>query len=135
MSMPYREHALWLMKDDLPPMHLTNWDRESLRRFLDVRGFDVVYMRRGPATIWDIVMKLRFKYGKSVSFSAVSKMRQQVGDRADKPGGRPLSVRLIHALARLKDAVLFGVPAVIIWAAMIPTSKRYIDLFTIARMR
>jgi SAM-dependent methyltransferase len=135
MSMPYREHALWLMKGDVPPRHLTCWDRESLKRFLEARGFDVVYMRRGAASFWTIVMKLRFKYGSNVSFGAVSAVRKSVGDKPQTPGKRPLAVRAVHTLAKIKDAVLFGVPAALIWVAMIPTAKRYDDLFAIARLR
>ncbi len=135
MSMPYREHALWLMKGDVPPRHLTCWDRASLRRFLEARGFEIIYMRRAPASLWTITMKLRFKYGRRLSFGAVSSVRKSVGDRVMQPGKRPLLVRLVHALAKTKDAVLFGVPAAIIYLAIIPTSKRYDDLFAIARLR
>jgi SAM-dependent methyltransferase len=135
MSMPYREHAMWLMKGDLPPCHLTCWDRESLKRFLEKHGFEITYMRRGAAEIWTLVMKLRFKYGRSMSFGAVNAVRQTVGDVGARQGNRPLLVRLVHALAKTKDAVLFGIPAVIIWTAMLPFSSRYYDLYAIARMR
>ncbi len=136
MSMPYRKHALWLMRGDLPPMHLTCWDRESLKRFLDARGFDVVYMRRSTQGIWPIVMKLRFRYGKKFSFGAVTVARKATSNgSAGGPGKRPFLVQLVHMLARIKDAVLFGIPATLIWLAMIPTPKRYFDLFAIARLR
>lgn len=135
MSMPYRKHALWLMKGDVPPRHLTCWDRESLRRFLEVRGFEVIYMRRSSEGIWPIVMKLRFKYGAWASFGAVSAVRKSVGDAGIAVGGRPFSVRLVHLLAKMKDALLFGIPATIIYIAMLPLPQRYVDLYAIARMR
>ncbi len=135
MSMPYRKHALWLMKGDLPPVHLTCWDRSSLKRFLEARGFDVVYMRRSSEGVWPIVMKLRFKYGTRLSFGAVSAVRRTVSPGGVSPGARPLAVRAVHSLAKLKDALIFGLPALIIWLAMIPTPRRYVDLFAIARMR
>lgn len=136
MSMPYRKHALWLMKGDLPPVHLTCWDRTSLRKFLEARGFDVVYMRRSSEGIWPIVMKLRFKYGSRFSFGAVRAAREAAGDTTPVPGKkRPLIVRAVHALAKVKDAVLFGVPALIIFLTMLGSEKRYVDLFAVARLR
>ncbi len=135
MSMPYRKHAIWLMKGDVPPRHLTCWDRKSLRNFLEARGFEVVYMRRSSEGIWPIVMKLRFKYGKWASFGAVSAVRKSVGTLTASVGTQPLPVRLVHIIAQLKDAVLFGIPATIIFVAMLPFPQRYIDLFAIARMR
>ncbi len=136
MSMPYRKHALWLMKGDLPPVHLTCWDRTSLRKFLEARGFDVVHMRRSSEGVWPIVMKLRFKYGSRFSLGAVQAARKISGDIVPRPGAsRPLLVRAIHLLAKAKDAVLFGIPAFIIFIAMLPSEKRYVDLFAIARKR
>lgn len=135
MSMPYREHAIWLMKGDVPPNHLTCWDEASLRIFLEKHGFEIVRIQRNPASLWTILMKMRFKYGKSLSFGAVSAVRHSIGDKADKPGKRPLLVRVVHALAKTKDAVLFGIPAVLIYIAMIPTRKRYDDLLCIAQLK
>ncbi len=136
MSMPYRKHAMWLMKGDLPPVHLTCWDRTALRRFLEARGFDIVYMRRSSEGMWPIVMKLRFRYGSRFSFGAVQAARKVAGDTAPHSGKkRPLIVRAVHLLAKVKDAVLFGVPALIIFIAMLPSEKRYVDLFAVARKR
>lgn len=137
MSMPYRAHAIWLMKGDLPPAHLTCWDRTSLRRFLEARGFEVTYMRRSSEGIWPIVMKLRFRYGKWASFGAVSAARRHLV-REETPTARtrrPVLMRSVHMLAKLKDLVLFGLPALVIWLVMLPTAKRYVDLFAIARKR
>ncbi len=135
MSMPYRKHALWLMRADVPPMHLTCWDRESLERFLDARGFDVVYMRRSSEGIWPIIMKLRFRYGNWSSLGAVNVARKASGNSSAGPRNRPLLVRLVHIAAKAKDIILFGLPALIIWLVMLPSPKRYIDLFAIAKMR
>ncbi|MDO8521811.1 MAG: class I SAM-dependent methyltransferase [bacterium] len=135
MSMPYRTHALWLMKGDVPPCHLTCWDMASLKRFLEARGFDVVYMRRSSEGVWPIVMKLRFKFGAWVSFGAVSAARRTVGDVVARPGKRPLLVRVVHIFAKIKDGLIFGLPALVIWLVMIPSPSRYVDLFAIARLR
>jgi len=135
MSMPYRKHALWLMKGDLPPVHLTCWDRTSLKKFLDARGYDVVYMIRRSEGIWPIVMKLRFKYGTRLSFGAVHAARRAAGEEGAGRAGRkrPFLVRAVHMLAILKDAVIFGLPALLIWLVMLPSPSRYVDLFCIAK--
>ncbi|MBI4093548.1 class I SAM-dependent methyltransferase [Candidatus Kaiserbacteria bacterium] len=136
MSMPYRKHALWLMKGDLPSVHLTCWDRTSLRKFLEARGFGIVHMRRSSEGVWPIVMKLRFKYGSRFSFGAVYAARMATGDTVPRPSlKRPMLVRVVHLLAKAKDAVFFGIPALIIFIAMLPGEKRYVDLFAIARKR
>src|SRR6185295_4184462 len=41
MSMPYGPHAMWLMRGDVPPRHLTRWTRSALKRFLEREGFEV----------------------------------------------------------------------------------------------
>lgn len=135
LSMPYRKHARWLMKGDLPPGHLTHWDRTTLRTYLDRQGFDIIRLERNTDGLWSIVMKMRFKYGTYFSFGAVNAVRKSVGDVVAKPGGRPFSVRLVHTLAKMKDAILFGIPATIIYVCMMPFPQRYIDLFAIARKR
>ena len=37
------------------------------------------------------------------------------------------------ALAKAKDAVLFGIPALLTWLALLPSEKRYTTLYLIAR--
>lgn len=135
MSMPYRKHAIWLMKGDLPPVHLTCWDRTSLRKFLEARGFDVMYMRRSSEGVWPIVMRLRFKFGSRFSFGAVQAARKATGNTIASGGKRPLFVRFVHVLAKVKDAMLFGIPALIIFIVMLLSEKRYVDLFAIAGKR
>ncbi len=135
MSMPYRRHAIWLMRADVPPMHLTCWDRRSLARFLESRGYDVRQIVRSSEGIWPIILKLRFKYGRAVSFGAVSAARKAAGPSSGAPGKKTLLVRLVHIAAKMKDMILFGIPALIIFTAMLPTPKRYIDLFCIAQKK
>ena len=135
MSMPYRKHARWLMKGDLPPMHLTCWDRKSLRRFLESRGFEVVFIQRSTEGIWPIILKLRFKYGGWSSLGAVNMARHAQGGATSAGKNHGLLVKMVHLAAKAKDMLIFGIPALLIWLSMIPTPKRYIDLFCIARMR
>jgi SAM-dependent methyltransferase len=133
MSMPYRKHAEWLMPLDLPPRHLTRWDRASLKRFLEARGFEVVYMTRRTEGIWNIVIRLRFRYGKRVSFGAVGAVRRSLEDSGATRARRPLLVGAVHLLAKLKDGLFFGLPAILIWLAMLSSPRRYATLYAIAR--
>lgn len=137
MTMPYRKHAAWLNPKDLPPRHLTMWDRMALRTFLLREGFEVVHMARKTEGLGFIVLKLRFRYGQWFSFGAVDTIKRavrkgggiEVGSRAEK------TIRAAKILARIKDAVLFGIPAICIWLCMLPSPKRYVTLFCIARKK
>jgi len=133
MSMPYRGRAPWLMEADMPPRHLTRWDRSSLTGFLEREGFEVLYMHRTPASIRFIILKLRFRFGSKLSVGLVKKVRS-----AEGAAGPVRSRRLLIAVqtaAQTKDALFFGLPALIIWLTLLPTKKRYIGLYAIARKR
>lgn len=137
MSMPYRGHAWWLHSKDLPPRHLTMWDRTALTKFLEREGFEVVHMQRRTDGIRFIIVKLRFRYGRLFSFGLVDKVKRSVrkdgviemGSRAER------AIEWTKLLAALKDAVLFGIPAFLIWLFMLPSRKRYLTLFAIARRK
>lgn len=136
MSMPYRHGWRWLMPHDLPPRHLTRWDKESLERFLERHGFKIVYFRRLPASFSFLVMKMRFNYGKAFSFGLIKKAKESGGKIQGSARGKraPSSkVRFLHMLARLKDVLLFGIPAGILWLILLPTRKRYTDMYVVAQ--
>jgi SAM-dependent methyltransferase len=134
MSMPYRGRAPWLMEADVPPRHLTRWDRRSLTQFLEREGFEVLYTHRTAASIRFIILKLRFRYGRNLSVGLVRKVRAA---EVARPSRRHNTFLLVAAqtAANIKDALLFGLPAIAIWLALLPTKKRYIGLYAIARKR
>lgn len=134
MSMPYRDHAQWLMTGDWPPRHLTRWDRRSLTKFLEDRGFDVVYITRRSEGLRYLILKMRFKFGRRTSFGLVRKIKQTIGAETVKEQ-KTLAIRLAELLAKSKDAVLFGLPALAVFLIMLPSRKRYITLYAIARKR
>ncbi|OGG50465.1 hypothetical protein A2763_01680 [Candidatus Kaiserbacteria bacterium RIFCSPHIGHO2_01_FULL_54_36] len=135
MSMPYRKGARWLQPHDLPPRHLTRWDRSSLMRFWGRHGFSAQFIKRVPASLDAILMKFRFTYGKAFSFGLVRKAQMKERENGVQKKGAPRSVRVrvVHALAKAKDAVLFGIPALLTWLALLPSEKRYTTLYLIAR--
>jgi len=140
MSMPYRRGSRWLQPNDLPPRHLSRWDEKSLKNFLEKNGFSAKYVKRIPAPLFYIVMKLRFKYGNMFSLGLVNKVRQSfdVGIKSGtskKQTAPTLKIKIIHNLAKIKDAAIFGIPALVIWLVLLFTPKRYTGLFVIARRK
>ncbi|MDO8443230.1 MAG: class I SAM-dependent methyltransferase [bacterium] len=137
MSMPYRKGARWLNSGDLPPRHLTRWDRSTITDYLKKNGFEVVYIRRLSEGLGYIVTKLRRKYGTYFSMNIIGRLK----NRSRKNGKIELNskaekiISRVHNLARIKDWIVFGFPAMLIWLTMLFTSKRYITLFVIARKR
>ena len=128
ISVPYGAHAKFLMPADVPPRHLTRWNEKSITQFLNHFGFHMTYMKRTPASIRFIILKLRFKFGKSVSMGLVQKT-------AVKAGSGSHAVRTVSFLAKVKDTVLFGIPAICIWLYLLPSRRRYIGLYVLARLR
>lgn len=136
MSMPYRNGSRWLMPHDLPPRHLTRWDRKSLKLFFENNGFEVVYLRRNPATLFDVVMKIRFKYGGFLSFNLVKKIKnKQPLSCEGQSGAVSKKTKLIHLLAKLKDICFFGIPAISIWLYLLVSRKVYTSLVAIVRKK
>ncbi len=135
MSMPYRGAARSLQPNDLPPRHLTRWDRESLTFFWERHGFSARYSKRVPASLDAILIKFRFTYGKAFSFGLVRKaqMKERKNGVQKKGAPRSMRVHVVHALAKTKDALLFGIPTLLTWLFLLPSEKRYTGLFMIAR--
>jgi len=137
MSMPYRGGARWLQPGDLPPRHLTRWNRSAISGYLEREGFEAVYIKRLPASINFLVSKLQRKYGRYFSFNIIGKLKAKarkdegikLGSAAEK------NIAAAHKLAKIKDAMIFGLPALIIWLAMILSPKRYIGLFVMAKKK
>lgn len=135
MSMPYQFGSEWLMPHDLPPRHLTRWDEKSIEHFLTKHGFEIKYLKKERAKFWFILMKVRFRYGKNLSFNVVKKV--QTGK--DKFLSSDASIfnieKMLHTAARIKDLVLFGIPAVFIWLYFLCKRSKYIGLFVLAQKK
>ncbi len=135
LSMPYRHGWRWLMPHDLPPRHLTRWDEASIRTFLSREGFSTQKIVRLPASIYFITLKLKFRYGRWSSFGLVSKARESAASKGTDTSERNVSfrVRCAQMLAKAKDLLLFGLPALVLWTGLLCTRKRYTDFYVIAR--
>lgn len=134
LSVPYRHGWRWLMPHDLPPRHLTRWDENSIRIFLGRYGFSLIELKRLPASLYFITLKLKFRYGRWSSLGLVRKVKeaQQEGVSGVTPRKVSARVRLVQVLAKTKDLLLFGLPATLLWIALYPTRRRYTDFYVIA---
>ncbi len=138
LSVPYRHSWRWFIPFDLPPRHLTRWDEVSLGMVLQRHGFTVRKIVRHPATIYFIALKLRFLYGSWTSIGLVRKARTLESTKKSAVSEthrvhESLLVRTVKRIARLKDLVLFGLPALCIWLVFLFTRARYTDFTVIAQ--
>lgn len=135
MTLPYGGAWRWLVPHDLPPRHLTRWTDVTLKRYLEHHGWQVESISKEPATLEYLLMKLRFRFGKFLSFGLVNKMRRRVTSRnvGEKKNPLPTTLDRVARLARLKDWIVFGLPAGVLWVALYFTDKRYVGLFVIAK--
>lgn len=139
LSMPYRHGWRWLMPYDVPPRHLTRWDEQSLEKFLNQNGYEIKYVKRLHASFYYLVMKLRFKYGAWTSIGMVKKIkdttRSSSGIARESEGSVPGRVRMVQALAKAKDMIIFGLPAALLWLVLLTTRKRYTDFYVVAQAK
>lgn len=135
MSMPYRKGATWLKPHDLPPRHLTRWDRKSLTNYLETHNFLVKYKKIIDTGYNFILMKLRFRYGKFFSFNLVGKIKKnkRAGNKIEINSSSEKMISKVHTLARIKDLIIFGLPTLFIYLAILPFKKRYVTLYIIAQ--
>ena len=136
MSMPYRGGMRWLLPHDLPPRHLTRWNREALTNFLIRYGFRVVYIKRKSEGIRFLILKLRFRYGKYVSFNLVSRIRNILKKSAGEVRAHTHEaqvVKNVSRLAEIKDALIFGLPALALWVILFISRKGCVTLYAIAQ--
>ncbi len=143
MSLPCRGGASFLQPHDLPPRHLSRWNSESLVLFLEKQGFTTLEVKEERASWWFIVMKLRFRYGRLVSFGLVRHFKTS-GFVSIGTEGLPVSPKIkssinksiwVHSLAKIKDGVIFGIPAFLVWIYLHFTNQDKITLFAIARSK
>lgn len=133
ISVPNRDCARWLIPHDLPPRHLTRWSPKVLSGFLQGLGFKVVFLRKEAASIYFITLKLKNRFGKWSSFNVVEKVRNNRANTGVKPRKGASKTEIVHLLAKVKDLLLFGIPATVIYLILLPTNKRYTDFYVIAQ--
>lgn len=138
LSVPYRGALRWLLPNDFPPAHLTRWNEHALEHGLYRHSFHILMLRLLPATLYFIVLKLKFRYGMWSSLGLVGKAKRSRTLR--KPSGDLLSshlslrIRILEVLAKTKDLIVFGIPALVLWLVLLPTCRRYTDFYVVAEL-
>lgn len=133
LSVPYEPAKRWLVPADLPPRHLTRSNEQSITQFLKKYNFNITMFKRLPASFYYIVLKFRFRYGRHVSFGAVRKLEGGGAIRSEKTTRYSFRGQFIRILAKAKDIVIFGAPALIAWLLLLPSKGRYTDMYVVAR--
>ncbi len=111
-------------KHDKPPRHLTRWTVASMKRFLSANQFRVVRIEQKTVPLSFLITKFHFWTGKYFSFNLVNRVRQtqvtppvgsSVSSSVKVPTRQSLVIRCLKVVARIKDIVLFTLPASVLW--------------------
>ncbi len=135
-----------LMPADLPPRHLTRWNRTALRNLLAQEGFEVVRFSRFAASLTYVVTKFHFWTRGYLSFGLVNRLKHRTTTAlppasatsvtptpATPPRRDVASVTLLFWLAKTKDYVLFTIPALLLMAYLALRGELRISLYVLAR--
>jgi SAM-dependent methyltransferase len=137
LSVPYRRSWDRFKTADVPPRHLSRWSRTSMRNFLEANGFEVVEMRRLLVPFYRMIILYHWWTQGYLSFGLVQRAQRSAAPTADgaPKAPRTAKVRVLFVLAKLKDYVLFSIPAVLTYAYLFIIGRPYGGLFVLARKR
>lgn len=142
-SIPHSYGARFILTADFPPRHLTRWSPEAIKNFLEKRGYEVKKIKLIPAPFHQLVLKIKWRYGKFLSFGLVGKVKQKEAKEVyqNEQGNisfipkQTFKIKLIHLLAKTKDIVFFGIPAAIYYLYLLPQKSRYTDMVIFAKIK
>lgn len=142
ISVPYRRGARMLMPADLPPRHLTRWNRTAMRSLLEQHGFEVVRFRCFAASLTYVVTKFHFWTRGYLSFGLVNRWKRRAAapaaaasSTASKTVQSARSVSVLFVLAKVKDYTLFTIPALLLMAYLAVRGELRISLYALARKK
>lgn len=144
LSVPYRGSFNKFKQADFPPRHLSRWDRESMKIFLESHGFIVVHSKRFHVSLDFLITKFHFWTAGYLSFGLVQKMKAAgKSTKLDEPQSeqkksefkKTLIVKILFWLAKIKDYTLFLIPALFLYVYLIVTHQTYNGLCVIAQKR
>ena len=134
ISVPYRNAPLWIRPNDFPPGHLTRWNRTAMTNFLTNHNFEVIRLRRGAVTVERLLMRFKFAAGWLGSVGMINRAKEKIS-KSSTPTALVAKLRLLRRVARLKDWVFFGLPAVTYWLCLWITRQHYTALYVLARKK
>jgi len=135
ISVPCRQFADFLKPNDKPPRHLSRWNVRALQNFLGIHGFAVERMKIIRVTIPYLITKFHLTYGAWTSINLVRRIAasSDASSRASKNGVRKIAYAA--RLARVKDYILFFVPALFLYLGLIVTGKSGLGLYVLSRRK
>ncbi len=143
LSVPYRGSFNKFKQADFPPRHLSRWNRESMKIFLESHGFTVVHTKRFHVPLDFLITKFHFWTAGYLSFGLVRKIKaaQKLAGPADdtkspkryKTQNRNSGIFILFLLAKTKDYLLFTIPALFLYLYLLATNQTYNGLCVIAK--
>ncbi|PIT92561.1 MAG: hypothetical protein COU08_01710 [Candidatus Harrisonbacteria bacterium CG10_big_fil_rev_8_21_14_0_10_42_17] len=137
ISVPYRGYKDSLKPFDKPPRHLTRWDVESMTNVLELAGYNVVRTKIIKATIPFLMTKCYFWTKKWLSFGLVQKTMHREAGKNTKPQAKniPTKIKLSILAAKIKNYVLFFIPATALFLWLNLTKKGGLGLYVLAQKK
>lgn len=120
---------------DKPPRHLTRWTERSMKTFLETNGFNVERAVQLRLPISLLVTKFRFWTKGLFSFNAVAKAQQKMSSASVAQRSKSWKIITLKFLARVKDTILFGIPACVLWLYLFCKGKATIGLYVLASVK
>lgn len=130
ISVPHRDSSPWLRPHDFPPRHLTRWNKISITNFLQNHGFKVIHCCLGAVTLERVLMRIKFSAGRLGSVNFINRVQK---NNAVKTVISSNKVRWLRRIARFKDWVLFGIPALACWIYLWVTRRHYVSMYVLAQ--
>jgi len=139
ISVPYRGSSKLFKAHDIPPRHLTRWSEKSMENFLNSHQFSVTRMKVIPVPFSYLITKYHFWYEGIFSFGMVEKLisapaKEKIGSESSSYQKNYRKIKILQTLARIKDYLLFSIPALCLKLKLIATGKNGLDLYVLARL-
>ncbi|PIR89059.1 MAG: hypothetical protein COU07_03140 [Candidatus Harrisonbacteria bacterium CG10_big_fil_rev_8_21_14_0_10_40_38] len=137
LSVPHRECPDFLKKYDKPPRHLTRWNEKSIKYILNQHGFEIVRIHAIRLPIPFLVTKFHFWTRKWTSIGLVSKVSSKNQKLTSEDSGQKKKIKIQKAalLAKIKDYVLFFIPAVFLKIFFTLTRRDKLGLYALAKKK
>ncbi len=133
LSIPHRFCPAYLKPHDLPPRHLTRWNESAIKAVLNRAGFSVLRLRSLPISLGYIITKFHFLTMGVASFNLTQKLTSNSTIIKKTPTQKAL-LKIIPIVARLKDYILFSLPALLLWVYAILRGYR-LGLYVLAERK
>ena len=137
LSVPYRGSWNGFKTHDKPPRHLTRWNKESMKNFLNAHQFSVIRIKIIPVPFSYLITKYHFWYKGIFSFGIVEKLTVSTKKEG---GGESTSkkqywkINLLQKLARAKDYLLFSLPAAFLYLRLRLRGELGFNLYVLANL-